>query len=78
MPIKNGGDGIIMAILGFILSCLILLYFTFVCVFLPYLSQLGGGMRGGFLLFWIAFCIFIGFLWWILLNNAPFTITIGG
>jgi len=65
-----------MAVIGFILSFLIMLYFTFALFAYPYISGLGGGMKKSDVALWLVFACVIGYAWYWVFLNAPFTLTL--
>lgn len=64
-----------MAIIGFILCFLLLCYFTFAGVVMVIYSGIWYDMSKR-----MSCCIVVGLsvLWWLLISNAPFTVSVGG
>jgi hypothetical protein len=65
-----------MEFLGFILGGAALVYLSAGCLAMPYVSALGGGLKGWGTFWWLVGCCVVLSLWWLLFSNAPFSITV--
>lgn len=66
-----------MAIFGFVIVFLIMLYVSFVVVVgFPYLCALDMNFKGAVKFWWIVAMCVVGYLWYLLFHFAPFSVSI--